>query len=56
MAFITYKKFGKKEYAYEIVSYWDNKVKQPRLKEKAFERRINPRFWRHISFAKILGE
>jgi transposase len=34
MTFITYKKFGKKEYAYEVMSYWDKKVKQPRHKTK----------------------
>ncbi|PKP59854.1 MAG: hypothetical protein CVT89_00770 [Candidatus Altiarchaeales archaeon HGW-Altiarchaeales-2] len=34
MTFIIYKKFGKKEYAYEITSYWNKKLKQPRQKSK----------------------
>jgi transposase len=32
MTFVTYKKFGNKEYAYELTSYWDKKIKQPRHK------------------------
>lgn len=34
MTFITYKKFGNKEYAYELTSYWDKKLKQSRHKSK----------------------
>ena len=34
MTFVTYKKFGNKEYAYELTSYWDKKIKQPRHKTK----------------------
>ena len=34
MSFIRYKKFGKQEYAYEIISYWDTKLKRPRQKTK----------------------
>jgi len=30
MTFVTFKKFGNKEYAYELTSYWDKKAKQPR--------------------------
>jgi transposase len=34
MTFVTFKKFGNKEYAYELTSYWDKKAKQPRHKTK----------------------
>jgi transposase len=34
MGFVRYKKFGKKEYAYEITSYWDTKLGKPRQKSK----------------------
>jgi len=34
MVFVAYKKFGNKEYAYEMKSYWDKKTKQPRHKSK----------------------
>lgn len=34
MSFVTYKKFGNKEYAYELTSYWDKNAKQPRHKTK----------------------
>ena len=34
MVFITYKKFGNQEYAYELTSYWDKKLKQSRHKTK----------------------
>jgi len=34
MSFIRYKKFGKKEYAYEVVSIWDKATKRPRHKTK----------------------
>lgn len=32
MSFIRYKKFGNKEYAYEVTAYWDPKTKKPRQK------------------------
>ncbi len=34
MSFIRYKKFGNKEYAYEVTSYWDPEKKKPRQKTK----------------------
>jgi len=34
MSYIRYKRFGKKEYAYEITSYWDPFKKKPRQKVK----------------------
>jgi hypothetical protein len=34
LSYTRYKKFGRKEYAYEITSYWDNKRKKPRQKVK----------------------
>ena len=34
MSFIRYKQFGNQEYAYEITSYWDPKLKKPRQKTK----------------------
>jgi len=34
MSFVRYKKFGNKEYAYEVTSYWDKKTKKPRQKTK----------------------
>ncbi len=34
MSFVRYKIFGKKEYAYEIVSYWDKKKQKPFQKTK----------------------
>jgi transposase len=34
MTFVTFKKFGNKEYAYELTSYWDKKAKQPRHKTR----------------------
>jgi len=34
MSYIRYKKFGNKEYAYEITSYWDSVKKKPRQKSK----------------------
>jgi len=34
MSYIRYKKFGNKEYAYEITSYWDSTEKKPRQKSK----------------------
>src|SRR3990170_4495941 len=52
MVFIRYKKFGKQEYAYQIKSYWDPKIKKPRQKtvylgvvidksKKIFEKRLS---------------
>jgi transposase len=32
MSYIRYKRFGNKEYAYEVTSYWDPKKKTPRQK------------------------
>ena len=32
MSFIRYKKFGQREYAYEVTSYWDSVAKRPRQK------------------------
>lgn len=51
MSFIRYKRFGKKEYAYEIKTYWDKKKQKPYQKsrylgivinkeKKLFERKI----------------
>ncbi|MEO0190706.1 MAG: transposase [candidate division WOR-3 bacterium] len=34
MSFIRYKKFGRQEYAYEVVSVWDKALKKPRQKTK----------------------
>lgn len=34
MTFVTYKKIGNQEYAYELTSYWDKKIKQSRHKSK----------------------
>lgn len=34
MSFIRYKKFGNKEYAYEITAYWDSKEKKSRQHSK----------------------
>lgn len=34
MTFITYKRFGNKEYAYKLTSYWDKKARQPRHKSE----------------------
>lgn len=34
MSFIRYKKFGRKEYAYEVIAYWDPVLKKPRQKSK----------------------
>lgn len=34
MSFIRYKKFGKKEYAYEVRSVWDTNIKRARQKTK----------------------
>ena len=34
MSFISYKIFGKQEYAYEITSYWDKKLKEVKKKSK----------------------
>lgn len=34
MSFIRYKKFGKKEYAYEVKSFWDKKNQRPYQKTK----------------------
>lgn len=34
MSFIRYKKFGNKEYAYEVNAYWDPKLKKPRQKSR----------------------
>ena len=34
MSFIRYKVFGKKEYAYEVISYWDKSIKKPRQKTR----------------------
>jgi len=34
MSFITYKQIGNQEYAYELTSYWNKKLKQPRHKSK----------------------
>jgi len=34
MSFVRYKKFGNKEYAYEITAYWDSVKKKPRQKSK----------------------
>lgn len=33
MSFVRYKKFGRKEYAYEITSYWDPKTKKPKQRQ-----------------------
>ncbi|MBM3200770.1 transposase [Candidatus Woesearchaeota archaeon] len=54
MSFIRYKTFGKKEYAYEIKTYWDKKKQKPYQKtkylgividkkKKLFERKIRKR-------------
>ena len=34
MSFIRYKKFGNKEYAYEVTAYWDSQKKKSRQKSK----------------------
>ena len=34
MSFIRYKKIGNKEYAYEVIPYWDSSAKKPRQKTK----------------------
>ena len=34
MSFIRYKKFGRKEYAYEVIAYWDPVQKKPRQKSR----------------------
>lgn len=34
MTFIRYKKFGKKEYAYEVTEFWDKKIKRSRQKSR----------------------
>jgi transposase len=34
MTFIRYKKFGNKEYAYEVTAYWDPNKKKPRQKSR----------------------
>jgi len=34
MSFIRYKKFGNKEYAYEITAYWDKEQKKSRQSPK----------------------
>jgi len=34
MTFIRYKKFGRKEYAYEVIAYWDPVQKKPRQKSR----------------------
>lgn len=34
MSFIRYKKFGRKEYAYEVESYWDPELKKSRQRTK----------------------
>jgi len=34
MSFIRYKRFGNKEYAYEVETYWDPEAKRPRQKTK----------------------
>jgi transposase len=34
MSFIRYKKFGNKEYAYEVKTYWDPEAKRPRQKTR----------------------
>jgi len=34
MSYIRYKRFGNKEYAYKITSYWDKEKKKPRQKSK----------------------
>jgi hypothetical protein len=34
MSFIRYKKIGNKEYAYEVIPYWDSTAKKPRQKTK----------------------
>lgn len=34
LSFIRYKEFGKKEYAYEVISYWDKSIKKPRQKTR----------------------
>ena len=34
MSFVSYKKIGNQEYAYELTSYWDKKAKQSRHKSK----------------------
>lgn len=34
MSFVRFQKFGKREYAYEITSYWDKKTKSPKQKSR----------------------
>lgn len=34
MTFVRYKKFGKKEYAYEVTEFWDKKIKRSRQKSR----------------------
>ncbi|MEK6897523.1 MAG: transposase, partial [Nanoarchaeota archaeon] len=34
MTFIRYKKFGKKEYAYEVTEFWDKKIRRSRQKSR----------------------
>lgn len=34
MAFVRYKQFGKKEYAYEVTEFWDKKIKRSRQKSR----------------------
>ncbi len=34
MSFVRYKKFGNKEYAYEVTAYWDPVKKKPRQKSR----------------------
>ena len=60
MGFIRYKKFGKKEYAYETISYWDPKLKKPRQKSKYLgvvidkEKGIFEKKQEHISNEKLI--